>query len=83
MSAMTTGSETSGWIRNITIRDSKLHGTNLAVRIKTMRGRGGGVEDVLYENLEGSVIAGIQLTENYAKGTKKTNFTATPGRILR
>ena len=38
------GSETSGWIRNITIRDSKLDGTNLAVRIKTMRGRGGGVE---------------------------------------
>ena len=26
------GSETSGWIRNITIRDSKLDGTNLAVR---------------------------------------------------
>ena len=32
------GSETSGWVRNITIRDSTLHGTNLAVRIKTMRG---------------------------------------------
>ena len=44
-----------------------------------MRGRGGGVEDVLYENLEGSVIAGIQLTENYAKGTKPTNVSATPG----
>jgi hypothetical protein len=44
-----------------------------------MRGRGGGVEDVLYENLEGSVIAGIQLTENYAKGTKPTNASATPG----
>ena len=44
-----------------------------------MRGRGGGVEDVLYENLEGSVIAGIQLTENYAKGTQPTNVSATPG----
>ncbi len=40
------GSETSGWVRNITIRDSRLDGTDLAVRIKTMRGRGGGVEDV-------------------------------------
>ena len=39
------GSETSGWIRNVTIRDSNLDGTALAVRIKTMRGRGGGVED--------------------------------------
>jgi hypothetical protein len=52
------------------------------VRIKTMRGRGGGVEDVLYENLEGSVIAGIQLTENYEKGEKPTNFSATPGSLL-
>ena len=25
-----------------------------AVRIKTMRGRGGGVEDVLYQNLTGA-----------------------------
>ena len=41
------GSETSGWIRNVTIRDSVLKGTNLAVRIKTSRGRGGGVEDVV------------------------------------
>jgi polygalacturonase len=49
--------QTSGWIRNVTIRDSKLDGTNLAVRIKTMRGRGGGVEDVLYENLQGKVRA--------------------------
>jgi hypothetical protein len=38
------------------------------VRIKTMRGRGGGVEDVLYENLHGSTVAGIQLTENYHSG---------------
>ena len=47
-----------------------------------MRGRGGGVEDVLYANLEGSVIAGIQLTENYDKGAKPTNFSATPGSLL-
>ena len=38
-------------MRNITIRDSRLDGTNLAVRIKTCRGRGGGVEDVLYASL--------------------------------
>jgi polygalacturonase len=71
------GSETSGWIRNITIRDSKLDGTNLAVRIKTMRGRGGGVEDVLYENLEGKVVGGVQLTLNY-KSADPTNISATP-----
>eukprot|EP00658_Telonema_sp_P-2_P066314 TRINITY_DN55363_c0_g1_i2.p1 TRINITY_DN55363_c0_g1~~TRINITY_DN55363_c0_g1_i2.p1 ORF type:complete len:391 (-),score=60.19 TRINITY_DN55363_c0_g1_i2:253-1425(-) len=71
------GSETSGWIRNVTIRDSKLNGTNLAVRIKTARGRGGGVENVLYENLAGSVLAGISLSLNY-ETKPATNATATP-----
>ena len=71
------GSETSGWIRNVTVRDSRLDGTNLAVRIKTARGRGGGVEDVLYSNMSGKVESGIQLTLNYHK-VDKTNDTATP-----
>jgi len=71
------GSETSGWVRNITIRDSVLHGTNLAVRLKTCRGRGGGIEDVLYQNLTGSVVSAIQITENY-KTESPTNISATP-----
>ena len=71
------GSETSGWVRNVTIRDSHVDGTNLAVRIKSMRGRGGGVEDVLYQNLTGKTIAGLQLTLNYHEADK-TNATATP-----
>lgn len=71
------GSETSGWVRNVTIRDSFLNGTNLAVRIKSMRGRGGGVEDVVYEGLRGSVLNGVQLTLNYG-AAKPTNFSATP-----
>merc|ERR1719197_1398419 len=69
------GSETSGWIRNVTIRDSQLDGTNLAVRLKTMRGRGGGIEDILYQNLTGKVISGLQLTLNY-HDTQPTNWTA-------
>lgn len=72
------GSETSGWVRNITIRDSVLDGTNLAVRIKSMRGRGGGVEDVLYENLRGRTKSGVELTLNYKKGAPPTNASATP-----
>ena len=71
------GSETSGWVRNVTIRNSQLDGTNLAVRIKSMRGRGGGVEDVLYENLSGKTISGIQLTLNYHQ-VPPTNNSATP-----
>jgi len=73
------GSETSGWVKNVTISDSRLHGTNLAVRIKTSRGRGGGVEDVLYEGLTGSVISAISLSLNYEKPTPPpTNVSATP-----
>jgi len=64
-------------VRNITIRDSFLKGTNLAVRLKTMRGRGGGIEDVLYENLQGSVESAIQITLNYHT-TPATNLSATP-----
>ena len=71
------GSETSGWVRNVTVRDAVLHGTNLAVRIKSMRGRGGGVEDVVYENLRGDAKAGISLNLNYHTAPK-TNATATP-----
>ena len=65
------------WVRNITIRNSELHGTNLAVRIKTMRGRGGGVEDVLYENMWGECNSGIQLTLHYGSAAP-TNNSATP-----
>lgn len=71
------GSETSGWIRNVTIRDSTCHGTDLAVRLKTMRGRGGGIEDILYQNLTGSVIQAVQITLNYHT-VPATNNTATP-----
>lgn len=72
------GSETSGWIRNVTVRNSHLNGADLAVRIKTDRGRGGGVEDVLFENLSGTTKAGIQLTLQYTPNLPPTNASATP-----
>jgi polygalacturonase len=51
---------------------------DLAVRIKTERGRGGGAEDILYENLHGVTQGGIQLTSNYDPGLPRTNVSATP-----
>jgi len=73
------GSETSGWVRNVTIRDSHLGGADLAVRIKTARGRGGGAEDIVFENLSGETKAGVQLTLNYkVPSPPPTNATATP-----
>lgn len=75
---ITIGSETAAWVRNITVRDSDFGGADLAVRIKTERGRGGGAEDIMYENLHGATQGGIQLTSNYDPGLPATNLSATP-----
>jgi exo-poly-alpha-galacturonosidase len=47
------GSETAGGIRNVKVYDCKAdRGCGEVVRFKTRMGRGGVVEDVLYENIE-------------------------------
>lgn len=72
------GSETSGWVRDVIIRNSSYEGpVEAMVRIKSMRGRGGGVERVLYEDLRGVVEQAIQINLVYKKA-KLTNATATP-----
>jgi len=48
--AVTIGSETSGWIRNLTAGNITCDGTQMGVRIKSSRTRGGGVEDVRFDN---------------------------------
>ncbi|HEV2447369.1 MAG TPA: glycoside hydrolase family 28 protein [Candidatus Sulfopaludibacter sp.] len=48
--AVTLGSETSGWIRNLVASNITCDGTQMGVRIKSRRGRGGGVEDVRFAN---------------------------------
>ncbi len=48
--AVTIGSETSGWIRNLVASNITCDGTQMGVRIKSRRGRGGGVEDVRFNN---------------------------------
>lgn len=72
------GSETSAWIYDVTIRDSIVDGTNVAVRIKSARGRGGGVRKVTYDNLVGRANEAIQLTLDYEKDVAPTNASATP-----
>ena len=72
------GSETSGWIRDVVVRDMCLNGVEALVRMKSMRGRGGGVERVMYENVSGVVEQAIQITLEYHKKSTKTNASATP-----
>ncbi len=48
--AVTIGSETSGWVRNLVASNLTCSGTQMGVRIKSRRGRGGGVENVRFDN---------------------------------
>lgn len=48
--AVTIGSETSGWIRNLVASNITCDGTQMGVRIKSSRTRGGGVEGVRFDN---------------------------------
>ncbi|SNR43966.1 Glycosyl hydrolases family 28 [Maribacter sedimenticola] len=50
--AITTGSETAGWIRNIYLHDCIFDGTDRGFRFKTRRPRGGGVENIYYERVQ-------------------------------
>lgn len=46
------GSETAGGIRRIRVSDCTFTGTDRGIRIKTRRGRGGNIEDLVFENIE-------------------------------
>ena len=54
------GSGMSGGVKNVFAHDCRITGTMRGIRIKSMRGRGGYVKDVRFENLE------INDTENQA-----------------
>ncbi len=46
------GSEMSGGVRNVTVRDCLFNNTFSIGSVKTCRGRGGVIEDILFENTE-------------------------------
>jgi polygalacturonase len=54
------GSETSGGIRNVRISDCRADkGCGEVVRFKTRMGRGGVVEDIVYENIEANGVSRV------------------------
>jgi polygalacturonase len=57
---ITTGSETAGMIRNVYVHDCVFDDTNIGIRFKTRRPRGGGGEQLYYErirmNLRGTAL---------------------------
>jgi len=48
---VTIGSEMSGGVRNVTVSNCVFRGTDIGIRIKTQRGRGGVVEGVAVNNI--------------------------------
>lgn len=46
------GSEMSGDVRNIQIKDCVFSGTDKGIRLKTARGRGGSIENIVIENIK-------------------------------
>jgi polygalacturonase len=52
------GSEMSGGARNIYVRDCKFIGTDIGLRFKTTRGRGGVVENIFIDNIVMKDIGG-------------------------
>jgi polygalacturonase len=70
-SAVCIGSEMSGGVRNVLIRDCRFDQTSRGVRIKSMRGRGGFVENVWIENITASGVSRepVLLTMFYGSST--------------
>lgn len=73
------GSEMSGDVRNVWVTDSEFVGTDRGLRIKSMRGRGGVVENVFYENVRHRDIRlmVVELTTFYGSSTLQPK-TQTP-----
>jgi polygalacturonase len=63
--AVTLGSETAGGLRNISVNNIVCQGTEIGIRIKSRRGRGGIIEDVRFNNWT---------MENVGQAINVTNF---------
>jgi polygalacturonase len=72
--AVTIGSETSGWIRNLVAGNITCDGTEMGVRIKSRRGRGGGVEAVRFDNW---------VMRNVGQAINVTNYYLMEGEVRR
>src|SRR5947207_10756912 len=67
--AVVIGSETAGGIRNVVASNITAFETEVGIRLKSRRGRGGGVEDVRFDNWTmRNVGQGIVVTSYYVMG---------------
>lgn len=72
--AVTLGSETAGGLRNIVVSNMICDGTQVGIRIKSRRGRGGYIEDVRFNNWT---------MENVKEAIVITNYYAMEGEVYK
>ena len=73
------GSETSGSIYNVTFENLSMKGTKRGPRIKSCRGRGGHINNIVFRNITGQELeTSISFDFNYDKSKAPTNESATP-----
>ena len=74
------GSEMSGGVKRVTISNCVFEGTDRGIRIKTMRGRGGVVEDIRVSNVSmyNMVNEGILITLRYQAAEPEPLSERTP-----
>jgi polygalacturonase len=74
------GSEMSGGVRNVWVTDSEFVGTDRGLRIKSMRGRGGVIENIFYEHVRHEAIRMmvVEVTSFYANSTLQPKSEAPP-----
>jgi len=65
------GSEMSGGVRNVHVENCEFSGTDRGLRIKAMRGRGGVIENVYYENVRHTNLRlfDVEMTTFYGSST--------------
>ncbi len=74
------GSEMSGGVRGVAISNCVFDGTDIGIRIKTMRGRGGEVQDVFVSNIimKDIVNEGVLITLRYQNTPSEPFSERTP-----
>ena len=73
------GSETRGGVRKVIVRNCSFADSENGVRIKSARGRGGVVQDVVFENIIlTNVISPLTIAQYYPAVLPRTNMPVTP-----
>lgn len=77
---VTIGSEMSGGVRNMFVADMDIVRSDFALRMKSMRGRGGIVEDIFFDDIRvtKSVFEAIQIDMQYGTPLRKDDTSRSP-----